>query len=315
MSTLSWLIFLLTLIQLFLLQPKNWRRWVTAPSRLVSRSTLAQLFRPAAFSQKTSTSLRDLPVELLLRIFEISATSSQSSYRSLVLTSRAIRELVRLESLPFLPIFLSKEAHFDSFLQFLESDSKVGPSIRYLWMIHLDYHCVNLPEQILTFCPNIVALACQPQSLLCFLSASTDAELPHCKELTLHDRVISSWESQSPNVIAFCNQIERLHLIGPFLNGWTIPSLPNLFTASVVYGEKPLEVARFREIFRDCTRLQRIALITELERKKLGFMHEQVKAWNTHTDVANIHLLSLPEDWTDMQMWLDGLYDRDLFWN
>lgn len=249
-------------------------------------------------------------MELVIQIIS-EATVSQSSYRSLVLVSRTMRNIVRLEFLKTLPIVLTRENQYESFLEFVQSDPEVGSSIQCIWMIPLDYDSIGLPELILTYCPNIVSLACQPQSLLSFLSSSSDAELTSCKELTLHDCLPSSWSTRRPNFLAFCSQIERLHLIGPFIATWTIPTFPNLLAVSISHGQKPINVLRFREVFQDSTKLEKIALTTDLENMKLRVLQAEVMAWNDKESVPEITLYSLPQDWTDVAVWLEGLYDMN----
>ena len=319
MPTLVCLSLCFTLIQtLIVLQPKAGCSWCglhirkSFPRRSTPRKHL--VIEPTRRTSATSTpkvGFQDLPMELVIAILN-EATVSQSSYRSLVLTSRRMRDIVRREFLKTLPIVLSREDQYESFLEFVQSNPQIGSSIQYLWMIPLDYCSISLPELILNFCPNIISLACHPQSLLSFLSSSSDPQLKSCKQLALQDFLPSSWSTHRPNFVQFCGQIQHLHLIGPFIDGWTVPTFPNLLSVIISHGQQSVDVSRFGGIFHDSANLKAIALVTELENNmRLRSLQAGVETWNEKESTPQVTLHSLPQDWSDIEIWLEGLYDKN----
>lgn len=253
-------------------------------------------------------------MEIVLRIVKISTSSSQSSYRSLVLTSRIMREVVRLECLPLVPVILTKAYQLCSFLKFISSSPEIALSIRFLSTILSDSktngHCVFILRQ----CTNIESLACDFYTLYNLCSDSTFHHL-RCTHLTLKGRSIQ-WNQLLPtvNYRSFAKQLSSLHLIGPFTtrSQWTghrPPAFENLTSASFSYGrDEKFDRQLFVDILRS-PRLQRVAIVTALQDPQRARLSSTVKELG-----SRCRLVIRPRRWTENKMWIDGLHDEDCIW-
>jgi hypothetical protein len=130
-----------------------------------------------------------LPIELALNILSIAITASSSSqltYRTLLLVSRQFHKLVKLECLRFVPITLEGFKQLRSFYDLLlSSEQELHKHIRHLWIIGDD--CRMLISCILTKCTSITNLACTSYSLAISICSSESFHHLNLTHLTLVD--------------------------------------------------------------------------------------------------------------------------------
>lgn len=189
---------------------------------------------------------KSLPAELALRTLLLAASHSQSTYRALTLTSHYVRNLIRLEALPYVPITLSRRRQISAFLVFLSSEPQrlVAKSIRHLWIVpdspvlsrHSDEHLddnqhPDLPvcQQIIRECTGLVSLACRLRVLRAAICRADVLRHTECVDLTLMDfnrDNLSLGDLVKTQVGAqFLNQLDRLHIFGP-LDGYVLYNHP-----------------------------------------------------------------------------------------
>ncbi|KAJ7600848.1 hypothetical protein C8J56DRAFT_19650 [Mycena floridula] len=303
----------ITILLLLLSRPFSFPR-----DSVFSRKFTVTRQRLQSIHVENSFPLTSLPLELVLEILKLSSSTSQSNYRSLVLTSRNMRDLVRIDCLQNVPVIIDSTTQILPFTNFIMSHPKVMTSIRYLWIIPVD-NSPNAPSLhkfssiIIQLCPNIISLACHPDSLLGSLSfASARRPLSLCSELTLAiDKPCPQQEPGNPQIASFCQLVERLHLIGPYAeSGWQNMSqlrFPNLKYASVsvsinLYFPYP---PAFSHVIPDSHNLERLKVITDLSGEAVGKLEASVIQQEA-IGKADISFEHRPPG-EEMTAWIDGL--------
>ncbi|KAJ7596110.1 hypothetical protein C8J56DRAFT_924070 [Mycena floridula] len=255
---------------------------------------------------ETTSSGHDLPVELVLRIVHIATCSSQAVYRSLVLVSRGMRDIVRLECLRSVPVTLTRQNQIAPFIRFV-SDPEIGASIRYLWLIVKQH---PEPAIILALCPNIESLACKPSVLIRHLQSKP---LPHCVQLTLHAQKLPTWQIDYPHLHAFSHQIRDLHLMGP-VNECRTQHFLNLQSFSISSSDVTgLEII---EHLGSSFNTERIAFVVHSQQtaRKLLDVLTAADAASRMLKAKRLAVVQRPRRWTEMKLWIDRIQDNDLLW-
>ncbi|KAF6761756.1 hypothetical protein DFP72DRAFT_958741 [Ephemerocybe angulata] len=151
----------------------------------------------------------DLPLEIIIQIATIAASSSQEAYCNFSLVSKDMRLIIEKQCLPKLPIRLESTAKIVAFHTLLVARPELAPRIRYLWV--RGARSRQRPRQgyseptaatwrefkasafeqlyIINSCTKLVSLACSfPVMFLCF-RFTRDIFFKHdqLKELTLFE--------------------------------------------------------------------------------------------------------------------------------
>lgn len=251
----------------------------------------------------------ELPIEIVLQIVSICASSSQSSYRALVLTSRTLRDVVRLECIPLVPVTLTTVHQIHAFLDFIAASPELASCIRYLWIIPSDGTSYEGCRYIVNFCTNVESLACTSTTL--FTTICGSYRHTKCIHLTVKDWCIP-WKYlqwiMEPNPVF--EQLHTLHLIGPFANSQKShhmpPAFTNLTSASFSYGhDDTVEPELYAEILRS-PRLQRIAIITTTHGSRRTRLAAKLQEMG-----PRFTLVARPRRWTEAKIWMYGFHDQD----
>lgn len=251
----------------------------------------------------------ELPVELIVRICYISTSSSQEAYRSLMLTCYAMRDIVRLGCLPLVPVTLHRRNQLKSFNKFVKKPG-IASLIRFLWVIPSDARLSDLSAQIISRCNNVLALAC-PVDVLLQLNLNVLGELKHCTELTIKAQKIS-WPFGPQS--AFCERIQRLHLIGPCQYRSWHNSLPFINVSSLSYSSgHDSAMGKFVHLTSKFRTLKRIAVVTHWQ-NEVPADALQVLTETLGPEKVKVSVVNRPRRWKEVNIWIDSLHDKDLFW-
>ncbi|THV03888.1 hypothetical protein K435DRAFT_835671 [Dendrothele bispora CBS 962.96] len=253
----------------------------------------------------------DLPLELVLKILFEAGCNSQSTYRALLLTSRAIHRTVRLDLIPHLPIVLVTQEQVCSFRDLVSKHPEVASRVRYLWMIYGRGSRSSIQwSGILSHCHEIRALACNPNMLGAI-------NVTHHKRLTN----LTILEDLPPLIHgALYAQLEHLHIIEGGGGGWehrivhyTIPSFPKLQSMSISLGERSwIPSGHFRD-WSNALELQKLAFVTRVRSKRsASSISSRVEVCKN--DRYAVSLVYAPRRWTEKKMWQARVFDRDHVW-
>ncbi|KAE9410751.1 hypothetical protein BT96DRAFT_1011493 [Gymnopus androsaceus JB14] len=176
-----------------------------------------------------SPSFGELPIEISLEILCLAGSQSQATYRALLLTSKVIYNLIRVECIPFLPIVISRKSQVEPFMTWIKASPHLARRLKHLWLIP-DSSPTAFDDRtriifIIINCPNLVSLACGIRELvdwdiLCTAirkdpSAAPihfDLQLPlSLKHVTVMDNAPRILHQEQGDIFS---QIETLHVIG-----------------------------------------------------------------------------------------------------
>ncbi|EAU88211.2 hypothetical protein CC1G_03883 [Coprinopsis cinerea okayama7 len=295
----------------------------------------------------TTTSLPQLecevPLEIYMRIFQIAAEESQSSYRNLLLTSKAIYSLVHMIYLPC-TIRLQTEKDAREFHRILLEKEGYGTKIRHLWMtgtsispIVYQHHSPRkdvtsyqvLQQDIVERTNNLETLAC-PFHVFFAMCVQTEPPLPstslptrasrypYLKELTILD------QSNHFDLSRFSlpKQITHLAFLDhPSNSRHENPTLPQIssYFPSVEYLSLEIWMRDpFSELVR-CKEIGRAMLEFKYPRKRLTLtsMHQsdlyrEYGAKENGSFILRIGRMEYYQWWEDRTrgIGLDGIWER-----
>ncbi|KAG6839693.1 hypothetical protein C0991_012510 [Blastosporella zonata] len=261
--------------------------------------------RPA----KGSLRLEHLPVELLLEILSYTTTSA-AVYRSLLLVSKPLNSLVKLNCLREVPVVLEGSAKLRSFDRFLSSTSKAHTYVRYLWIQGDGLKSWGLVDSIVTACSGVVSLSCTSRTLAS-LCASPAFSHRDCHELALIEPA-HEWRSiiETTHGSQFCMKITHLRLqegINPDFPKQYFTSLSHL---AFSYGPFEDYLKRYSERLSGFCSLQLIVATTV--------------AWRDGTPDPSttqlmerdkrLAILQCRENWTELDAWKDRVRGGRSLW-
>jgi hypothetical protein len=260
-----------------------------------------------------------LPVELALRIFSYATGISQGTYRSLLLTSKKIHNLIRIEMLSGVSVILIRESQLLAFDSYLSTRPEVIPHIRYLWTIcpgsvrRVARVCVS----IINTCTNIRSLACHPHVLLESICRGQTFKHTRCVDLTMIEfRVTwSSFMEGTASGANFFHQLERLHFIGALDHSlwatWAvIPKLNNLARASIALGShRNVNKTLFEQVVKS-PKLQQVVITTRLHGEDQQNLSDAAQEIDDRFSVIHRR-----RRWKESNLWHESLQEPDRFWN
>ncbi|KIK59404.1 hypothetical protein GYMLUDRAFT_44752 [Collybiopsis luxurians FD-317 M1] len=285
-------------------------------------------------TSSVSLDLCDLPTELLLEILCLAGSISQATYRALLLTSKRIHELVRLECIPFLPILIFKKKQLESFCSWLFHNEPIANRVRYLWIVpdtspRFSTHNLHLTAACMGFCPNIVSLACGAQELLCWeRNLASFVSLPpkwprfpigHFRHPSLKHLTIMENCDWVPVGSRLFSQIETLHVIGCRSPEFTFPCqgsisyhYPNLLEATFSLPKKANVLRPDMQFLMRSPKLKRAAFVTRQRLEPLvATLFNDILNLTIGSRFALVHR---PKRWTEMKMWQTKLADAECVW-
>jgi len=260
----------------------------------------------------------DLPIELALRIL-LKAARDQSTYRSLVLTSHRVRNLIRFEALPDILYHLSRADQLPAFLHFLNAHPAplVADAIRFLWII--PDHAGRVQQvcaQIIEKCTNLVSLACHYHVFKAFTSSTSDLLHKKCVDLTLMDLGAMNDFTHLVNVSPrreLVHSLDRLHVISSLdHHRWPtpFPRLEKISRFSIAIGSSSVvKEPFFHELVRS-PKLERVVVTTRSRGNFAAMLMNKVRQIDRRFSV-----LYRRNRWTELSQWKESAQDPDKFWN
>ncbi|KAJ7163322.1 hypothetical protein C8R46DRAFT_1102990 [Mycena filopes] len=272
--------------------------------------------------------LADLPLELILPILSYATGCSQGTYRSLLLTSKRISDLVRSEEmLSGVSVILSTPWQLESFAGLLKARPEAIPQIHDLWTI-LPFaskreirDAVPTTVSVIRLCTNVRSLACTSRVLYDIIHSSAPFEPTQlfeptqCVDLTLDLDAYSYSLMNTASAAAhpFLRQIHRLHLIGTLESSWggwgVLPTMDNLTHLSVATGSAThIEKRNLRKVVKS-PKLQQAVITTRLTGDEQEFL-----AGDVHDIDPRFSVLYRRRRWTEPKLWHERAQDPARFW-
>ncbi|KAJ7477267.1 hypothetical protein B0H11DRAFT_2030487 [Mycena galericulata] len=167
-------------------------------------------------------SLRDLPVELITKIFEMSVMSSRSTGLALALAAPWISNMIFLARLAHVSLRTKKQ--ISSFHSLVCASGRAGGAVRTLWISDsVEWPAETLIPDILRACQNLRALGCRldPLQRLCDSQELFPTRLLSV-QITLTEFMGVSWHSpvskwthliQTTHGTVFLHNITHLRLV------------------------------------------------------------------------------------------------------
>ncbi|KAJ7644285.1 hypothetical protein FB45DRAFT_292708 [Roridomyces roridus] len=245
-----------------------------------------------------------LPTELALPILAYASGLSQGTYRSLLLTNKAIHELTCIEMLPLVAVVLTTVRQMTSFKLYLRRPNII-PHIHSLWAIapgsESFYHATTLCTNIIRKCTAVRSLACQET----VLHAALTPNHTHCVDLTL----IGCRQDWRQNLPKFFDQIQHLHLIDS--NRDWLPRFKNLtrLTIALASDKEILSRESCQDLVKSPKLLQ-VVITTRRHGKEYEALSEAAQAIDDRFGVMHLR-----RRWKEVDIWRQGLRDPDRFWD
>lgn len=283
----------------------------------------------------------ELPLEISLEILRLAGSKSQGTYRALLLTSKAIHQLVRVECIPFLPVVISTKSQVESFSCWLRLNPTLVTQVKHLWLVPdtspLDSNNHGTLA-ILLSCPNLVSIACGIRDLqewdeICIMGREYPSQfstvplnynlrLPSSlKHITVLDN--ASWRHrflvQLVGSELFAH-IQTLHVVGCRSPQAEFPSsvllqqkFTNLVEASFSFprGALPNFESLASSRFVQSPKLKKVAFIT---RTKPGPKSRMISSEVLSSLGPRFTLRFRPKRWTETKMWKERITDVRCIW-